>query len=174
MPPVMSDNAGEEGTVCDPTSGQIDEEHLCLSLMAPLASDARKYPVVVWLHSDEPATEANAEQHIRDASELARRTDRVVVSVRSRQGVMGYLDLSAFGERYVYSGNAGLLDLIAALRWVNSHVSRYGGNPNDISLFACADAAHLAESLLTSPSAAGLFHAAMIEQRTDERMPASA
>ena len=61
--------------------------------------------------------------------------DVVVVSLNHRLNVLGYLDLSPFGEKYEGSANAGNLDLIAALSWVQENIRNFGGDPDNVTIF---------------------------------------
>ena len=59
--------------------------------------------------------------------------DVVVVSVNHRLNILGFLDLSSCSEKYKYSGNVGMLDVVAALQWVRDNISRFGGNPDNVT-----------------------------------------
>ena len=72
--------------------------------------DGNKRPVMVWLHGGAYSGGASAGEDVYDGENLARTGDVVVVSVNHRLNVLGFLDLSAYGEEYKYSGNLGIMD----------------------------------------------------------------
>lgn len=59
----------------------------------------------------------------------------MVVTLNHRLNVLGFLDLSAYGDKYAKSGNAGLLDLVAALQWVNKNIAAFGGDAQNVTIF---------------------------------------
>jgi para-nitrobenzyl esterase len=86
-----------------------------------------------------------------------------MVSVNHRLGVLGYADLSEFGEQYGNSGNVGMLDLVAALDWVKTNISNFGGDPNSVLIFGQSGGGSKVGTLMGMPAAKGLFHRAVIE-----------
>ena len=66
---------------------------------------------------------------------MSRRGDAVVVSINHRLNVLGYFDLSAFGSEYANSGNAGMDDIIASLKWVQENIEKFGGDPKNVTVF---------------------------------------
>ena len=109
-------------------------------------------------------------------SRLARRGDVVVVTVNHRLNIFGHLDLSeAGGREYAQSGNAGVLDMLAALTWVRDNISRFGGDPGNVTIFGESGGGGKVSTLLATPSATGLFLRAIIQSgaavrlRTKER-----
>ena len=110
------------------------------------------------------------------ASRLAKRNDVVVVNVNQRLNIFGHLDLSAVGgEAYRHSGNAGTLDMIAALEWVRDNIAGFGGDPGNVTIFGESGGGGKVSTLLAMPCARGLFHRAIIQSgavvrlRTKER-----
>lgn len=77
--------------------------------------------------------------------------------------MLGYLDLSPFGEKYQDSANAGNLDLIAALEWIRDNIEGFGGDPENVTLFGQSGGGVKVWSLLQMPEADGLFHKGIIE-----------
>ncbi len=77
---------------------------------------------MVWLHGGGYAAGSGQELPSYDGINLAKKGDAVVVTLNHRLNVLGFLDLSAYGDKYAKSGNAGLLDLVAALQWVNKNI----------------------------------------------------
>ena len=85
-------------------------------------------------------------------------------SVNHRLNIFGHLDLSASGdERFAQSGNAGVLDLVAALGWVREHAARFGGDPGNVTIFGQSGGGGKVSALLAMPGAKGLFHKAIIQ-----------
>src|SRR5690348_272393 len=112
---------------------RVGEDCLVLNVWTPEPSGKR--PVMVWLHGGGFSV-GSASSPLYDGSELARNGDVVVVSVNHRLGLLGFLQLEQlFGERYAGSGNAGILDLIAALQWVARNIERFGGDPSCVTIF---------------------------------------
>lgn len=123
---------------------------------------ARK-PVMFWLHGggfDSGTSEWNP------GMGLAREDDVVVVSVNHRLNIMGFLDLSACSPEYKYSGNVGMMDVIAALKWVRDNISRFGGDPDNITVFGESGGGGKVGTLLCMPEAKDLFHKAIIMSGT--------
>mgnify|MGYP000156890244 CR=1 FL=1 len=126
-------------------------------------SDGKRRPVMVWLHGGGFRWGSGYELPQYDGYELSARGDVVVVCVTHRLGVVGFLDLSAYGSQYASSGNAGMLDIVAALKWVNQNIEKFGGNPNNVTVFGQSGGGGKVSTLLTMPSAKGLFHKAIIQ-----------
>jgi para-nitrobenzyl esterase len=146
----------------------IGEDCLTLNVWTP-ALDTAKRPVMVWLHGG-AFSYGSANSPWYDGSSLARRNDIVVVSVNHRLNIFGHLDLSGTGdERFAASGNAGVLDLVAALAWVREHVARFGGDPGNVTIFGQSGGGGKVSALLAMPSAKGLFHKAIIQSGASVR-----
>jgi para-nitrobenzyl esterase len=139
------------------------EDCLVMNVFTPGVNDGRKRPVMVWLHGGGFAGGAGS-AHAFDGNYLARSGDVVVVSVNHRLNISGYLYLAdAGGEKYADSGNAGLLDIVAALEWVRDNVAHFGGNPANVTIFGQSGGGLKISTLLAMPPAKGLFHKAIIE-----------
>jgi para-nitrobenzyl esterase len=139
------------------------EDCLVLNVFTPSVNDRRNRPVMVWLHGGGFASGAGS-AHSFDGTYLARSGDVVVVSVNHRLNVFGYLYLAdAGGDKYADSGNAGLLDIVAVLEWVRDNISRFGGNPGNVTMFGQSGGGLKISTLLAMPPAKGLFHRAIIE-----------
>ena len=129
-----------------------------LNIWTPSIRDGRKRPVMVWLHGGGFSAGSSIEQLAYDGENLSRAGDVVVVSVNHRLNVLGYLDLSPFGEKYRDSANAGNLDLIAALEWIRDNIEGFGGDSENVTLFGQSGGGVKVWSLLQMPEADGLFH----------------
>lgn len=124
-----------------------------------------KKPVMVWLHGGGFASGAGYANPNDSGRGLARQ-DVVLVSVNHRLDILGYLDLSAYGEKYRYSGNVGMLDLVRALEWVRDNISAFGGDPDNVTIFGESGGGGKVGTLLCMPQAKGLFHKAVIMSGT--------
>ena len=87
----------------------------------------------------------------------------MVVTLNHRLNVLGFLDLSAYGDKYAKSGNAGLLDLVAALQWVNKNIAAFGGDAQNVTIFGQSGGGGKVSTLLATPSAKGLYHKAIVQ-----------
>jgi len=122
-----------------------------------LDSDVKK-PVVVWIHGGGYFAGSSIEQEAYDGENMASNGDVVVVSVNHRLNILGYLDVSPFGEKYKNSANAGQADLVAAMQWIHDNISEFGGDPENITLFGQSGGGMKIGALLQTPASDGLFH----------------
>ncbi len=143
--------------------GHAGEDCLRLNIWTRGLADNKKRAVMVWLHGGGFAAGSGQELPAYDGTNLARKGDVVVVTVNHRLNVLGFLDLSAFGEKYGKSGNAGMLDLVEALRWIKENVESFGGDPDNVTIFGQSGGGGKVSTLLATPAAKGLFHKAIIE-----------
>lgn len=96
--------------------------------------------------------------------EVYAREGIVTVSVNYRVGAMGFLYLGGLlGEGYQGSGNNGIADLVAALGWVQRNIAAFGGNPGQVTIMGQSAGAKCVSTLLTVPTAQGLFHGAVAQ-----------
>jgi len=138
----------------------MDEDCLNLNIWAP-GTDGKKRPVLVWFHGG-GFTDGSAIEHIAyEGENLALFGDAVVVTVNHRLNILGYFDLSEFGEEYANSANAGTEDLIASLRWVHENIAGFGGDPGNVTIFGQSGGGGKVTCMLQSPAADGLFHRAV-------------
>jgi para-nitrobenzyl esterase len=147
------------------------EDCLRVNIWTP-GLDNRKRPVMVWLHGGGFATGSGHEMRVYDGENLARRGDVVVVSLNHRVGMVGFLNLAWLGaEKYAASGNAGMLDIVAALEWVRNNVRNFGGDPENVTIFGQSGGGGKVTALMAMPHAAGLFHKAIVQSGSMLRMP---
>lgn len=139
------------------------EDCLRLNIWTKEPGKNKKLPVMVWLHGGGFAAGSGQELPSYDGTNLAKRGDVVVISINHRLNVLGFLDLSAFGEKYSKSGNAGLLDIVEALKWIKENVREFGGNPDNVTIFGQSGGGGKVSTLLSTPQAKGLFHKAIIQ-----------
>ena len=152
----------EAAALLGDTSGlQQSEDCLSLNVWTPARADGARRPVMVWLHGG-GYTGGSGTGRSQWGDALARRGNVVVVTVNHRLGVMGYLDVSQLGAEYASSGIAGMLDLVAALRWVRDNAEAFGGDPANVTIFGVSGGGAKVSILMTMPAARGLFHRAII------------
>lgn len=143
--------------------GYMNENCQTLNVWTTGINDSRKRPVMVWFHGGGFAAGSSVELPSYDGENISRKGDVVLVSVNHRLNVLGFLDLSAYGEKYKYSANAGLLDLIAALQWVKENIARFGGDPDNVTIFGQSGGGGKVTSLMNAPAAKGLFQKAIVQ-----------
>ena len=134
----------------------MNEDCLNLNVWTP-GTDGAKRPVLVWLHGGGYEAGSAIEQAAYDGSNMSRLGNTVVVSVNHRLNILGYFDLSDFGEEYANSGNAGGEDIVAALRWIHENISLFGGDPERVTVFGQSGGGAKVTTLLQTPSADGLY-----------------
>lgn len=138
-----------------------DEDCLRLNVWTPAPDNARR-PVLVWLHGGGFAAGSGHDIPAFDGANLARSGKAVVVTLNHRLNLLGFLDLSHWGADFADSGNLGMLDIVAALRWINTNIARFGGDPDRVTVFGQSGGGAKVTALLGMPSARGLFHRAMV------------
>lgn len=124
-----------------------------------------KKPVMVWLHGGGFVSGSGNEAWY-DGENLSRKGDVVVVTVNHRLNVLGHLDLSAYGDKYKDSPNVGSMDMVEALRWIRSNIARFGGDPDNVTLFGQSGGGSKVLELMSAPSAKGLFQKGIVESGT--------
>ena len=163
-------DASNYGYVCplltnDPPRGEMyvphrfwpmDENCLNLNIWTP-GTDDKKRPVLVWLHGGGYEAGSSIEHIAYDGANLSRHGNTVVVSINHRLNILGYFDLSDYGEEYANSGNAGGDDIIAALRWIRDNISAFGGDPENVLVFGQSGGGAKVTTLLQTPAADGLY-----------------
>jgi para-nitrobenzyl esterase len=148
------------------TSGEIlggDEDCLTVNIWTP-AHPTGPLPVMVWIHGGYYIYGASSKVTY-DGAYLAEHGPAIIVTLNYRLGALGFLahpQLTAESPMQS-SGNYGLLDQIAALRWVQRNVASFGGDPSNVTIFGQSAGGLSVCNLLTSPLASGLFARALIE-----------
>ena len=143
--------------------GYTNENCQTLNVWTPGINDNKRRPVMVWFHGGGFTAGSYVELPSYDGENLSRKGDVVLVSVNHRLNVLGFLDLSAYGDKYKSSPNAGLLDLVAALQWIKQNIAQFGGDPDNVTIFGQSGGGGKVTSLMNAPSAKGLFHKAIVE-----------
>jgi len=143
--------------------GRPGEDCLRVNIWSP-GNDNKKRPVMVWLHGGGFSAGSGQELKSYYGENLSRRGDVVVVSLNHRLGVLGYLNLAQIGgEKYADSANLGMLDIVAALKWVRDNIANFGGDPGNVMIFGQSGGGGKVNTLMAMPAAKGLFHRAAVE-----------
>lgn len=152
-------------------SDQTGTDNNCqnLNIWTPGVNDGEKRPVMVWLHGGGFST-GSANEAGYDGESLSRSGDVVVVSVNHRLNVFGHLDLSAYDDKYQYSANVGIMDIVASLEWIRDNIEAFGGDPENVTVFGQSGGGAKVLALMTSPYAEGLFHKGIVQSGATETM----
>ncbi|MGB7345833.1 MAG: carboxylesterase family protein [Pirellulaceae bacterium] len=143
--------------------GPFNEDCLYLNVWTPAKTDTDKLPVMVWIHGG-GFTQGSAHEAAYMGDKIAQR-GIVLVSINYRLGAFGFLAhplLSKESEQGV-SGNYGILDQIAALRWVQKNIASFGGDTDNVTIFGESAGGTSVYLLTASPLASGLFHRAILQ-----------
>lgn len=137
------------------------EDCLFLNVWTPGLRDGAKRPVMFYIHGG-AYSHGSGSSPLYDGTRLCRRGDVVVVTVNHRLSAFGYLYLARLNgqPQFADSGNAGMLDLGLALRWVRDNIAEFGGDPGRIMLFGQSGGGAKIATLMAMPAAMGLFHCA--------------
>jgi para-nitrobenzyl esterase len=150
------------------------EDCLVLNVWTPAPEPTAKLPVLIWLHGGGWSI-GSASSPLYDFSNLSRHGSVVTVGINHRIGIFGFLDVSQLGEDFADSGNAGMLDVVAALAWVKEQISAFGGDPDNVTVFGESGGGAKISTLLGMNEGRGLFHKAcvmsgvMLNAQTPER-----
>jgi para-nitrobenzyl esterase len=141
----------------------MSENCLVLNVWTPAVNDGRKRPVMFWCHGG-AFISGSGDSPWYDGTNLCRKGDVVVVTINHRLGAFGYLHLGEFGgEEFAASGNAGMLDIVAALEWVRDNIAAFGGDAGNVTVFGESGGGAKVSVLMAMPAAHGLFHKAIIQ-----------
>ncbi|MFI1151493.1 carboxylesterase/lipase family protein [Streptomyces sp. NPDC020817] len=140
----------------------VSEDCLYLDVYRPrTARPGARLPVIVWLHGG-AYSQGTGTQF--GGGTMADLTGSVVVSINYRLGQLGYLGLPEItGQNAQRSGSFGLMDQMAALRWTRENIAAFGGNPGNVTVSGQSAGSGSVCALLAAPSAAGLFHRAVLQ-----------
>lgn len=157
------------GPACAQTADWIkerkSEDCLYLNIWAPTRPATAKLPVMVWIHGGGFFGGSGA-QGLYDGTRLARR-GVIVVTINYRLGIFGFFAHPELTAREHVTGNQGLLDQIAALRWVRRNIGAVGGDPRRVTIMGESAGSESVAILTSSPLAAGLFQRAIAESGND-------
>lgn len=141
---------------------EISENCLSLNVWTQGIGDGAKRPVLVWLHGGGFSNGNNMEQDGYHGENISDYGDIVFCSVNHRLGPIGFTDLSGVGgEKFKDSGNVGILDIVAALKWVHNNIENFGGDPNNVTIMGQSGGGAKVCTLLAMDETEGLIHKAV-------------
>src|SRR5580698_7481242 len=143
--------------------GPVSEDCLYLNLWTPARAAAARLPVLVFIYGG-GFSEGSVSVPLYDGVELAR-SNLIVVTINYRLGAFGFLAHPALTQESPHraSGNYGMMDQVAALRWVHANIAAFGGDPARVTISGQSAGAMSAYLLTVAPGAKGLFQRAIIE-----------
>ncbi len=159
----MAEQAALFGSVCPQQGSRYQpqsEDCLFLNVWTPAQESKTPRPVMLYIHGGAYST-GSVTDPLNDGAKLAERGDVVVVTVNHRLNALGYLYLARLDPRFPDSGNAGQLDLILALKWIQRNIASFGGDPHNVTLFGQSGGGAKIATLMAMPEAKGLFHKAI-------------
>jgi para-nitrobenzyl esterase len=140
------------------------EDCLRVNVWTPEINSSHKRPVMVYMHGGGYSGGCGHDLLSYEGEALARNHDVVVVNHNHRLNVYGYLNLGSIGgEDFAASANVGMLDIVAVLEWVRTHIAMLGGDPNNVTIFGQSGGGGKVAVLMAMPAAKGLFHRAIIQ-----------
>lgn len=145
------------------------ESEDCLFLNVWTPSTTGKRPVLFWMHGGGFSTGSGSSAWY-DGTNLARKQDVVVVTINHRLNVLGFADLSAYGEAYSASASVGMLDCVLALQWVKDNIERFGGDPDRVLIHGESGGGRKVSVLMGYQPAKGLFHRAVVQSGSQLRV----
>ena len=137
------------------------EDCLYLDIFTPKEIENKNLPVMFWIHG---GGNTSGLKDLYDFSKMVSKHNVIVVRINYRLGPFGWFTHPAiqnYQKEDDRSSNFGTLDIIMALRWVNENIEKFGGNPNNVTVFGESAGGHNVLSLLASKKAKGLFHKAI-------------
>jgi para-nitrobenzyl esterase len=162
-PQHLHDWTGIEQTFLqDWDDGYQSEDMLKLNIWTPSLTGKRA--VMFYIHGGGFSFGSSYELPSHEGAQMARFHDVVQVSVNHRLNVLGAFDVSEVGgSAYEGSVNVGMMDIVAALRWVQENISNFGGDPDKVMIYGQSGGGSKVTTLMGMPSAKGLFHRASVQ-----------
>lgn len=166
--PQSDPNAKREPAASAALIGELSdkpegEDCLVLNIWTRGLADKGKRPVMFWIHGGGFQSGSGSSPGY-DGTNLCKRGDVVVVTINHRLNVMGFAFLGDIGgAEFANTGNAGMLDIVHALKWVRDNIAQFGGDPNNVMIFGESGGGRKVGTLLAMPDAKGLFHRAAIQ-----------
>jgi para-nitrobenzyl esterase len=140
------------------------EDCLRVNVWTPEINGSHRRPVMVYMHGGGFSGGSGHDLLSYEGENLARNHDVVVVNHNHRLNVYGYLNLARLGgDDFSDSANLGMLDIVAALEWVHTHISAFGGDSGNVTIFGQSGGGGKVAALMAMPAAKGLFHRAIIQ-----------
>jgi para-nitrobenzyl esterase len=141
----------------------VSEDCLRINVFTPGINDGKKRPVLFWIHGGGFTNGNGIEQDGYNGENFARLGNVVFCSINHRLGPLGFCNLAGVGgEKFAASGNAGMLDIVAALEWVRDNIGNFGGDPGNVTIMGQSGGGAKVCLLTAMPSAKGLFHKAVV------------
>lgn len=170
--PAAVQRAAEVELANDPAVSEFSEDCLSLNIYTPAqradGKGGKGWPVMVWIHGGGFAQGAGSGGIYRSTS-LVERHKVVLVTVNYRLGPLGFLRLEGLtGGAIPSTGNEGLLDQVAALRWVQANIAAFGGDPARVTVFGESAGGMSVAALMAMDAAKGLFRAAICQSGSGE------
>jgi len=159
-PPPMQSPWGPEFM----THGEMSEDCLFLNIWAPNKQNNAPLPVLVWIHGG-AFIGGSGSIDIYNGAALAEQ-GVIVVTINYRLGILGFMGHPALQQENSISGQYGLLDQLAAIKWVSQNISAFGGDPNKITIAGQSAGAASVHALLSHQTAGKLFHQAIAQSGT--------
>lgn len=149
-------NANEFMTPSNGTADMVMNEN-CQNLNVWTKDLSGSKPVIVFFHGGGLNNGASSELSYYTGEYFAEREDAVFVSVNHRLNVLGFLDLSEYGEQYKDSGLVGLQDCVKALEWVQKNIEKFGGDPKNVTILGQSGGGTKVTTLACMSDTVGLF-----------------
>lgn len=144
------------------TPENFSEDSLYLNVWTPAKSATDMLPVAVWLYGGALLSGYCAEKEF-DGTEYAKR-DVILVTVNYRLGLFGFMCHPWLAEENNgHCGNYGVLDQLAALKWVKENIKAFGGNPDNVTLLGQSSGSLTSQTLMLSPLSKGLFNKCILQ-----------
>ena len=144
-----------------------------LNIWAPKDQNGRKKPVFVWIHGGGFMHGNAMEEYSFDGFHLAKEGDVVFVSLNHRLNILGFMNLTAYGEAFSESPNLGLWDLVLALKWIHENIAAFGGDPDNVTICGHSGGGGKVLCLFQMPEAAAYFHRGICLSGATPEGPAS-
>lgn len=133
-----------------------------LNIWAPCSLNDEKKPVFIWIHEGGYFAGNALEEYSFDGFNLAHYGDVIFVSINHRLNILGYLDLSEYGARFSNSVNAGIMDIVMALKWVHENIAAFGGDPENVTICGHSGGGGKVECMYQLEEAAPYFQRGII------------
>jgi len=139
------------------------EDCLNLNIWTKTLDESAKKPVMFWIHGGAFSSGNAIHLQVYEGRNTADYGDVVCVSVNHRLGALAYMNLSKYGEQYADSGNLGLLDLVLALKWVKKNIAKFGGDPDNVTIYGHSGGGGKIAALMQMSAADGLYNKVIMQ-----------
>jgi para-nitrobenzyl esterase len=147
-------------TTLGPFAGPPNNNEDCLYLNVFTAGTKGKQPVLVWIHGGGYYDGASNDY---DAAKLVKRGHLVVVTINYRLNLFGFMANPAIDAEGHTFGNYGIMDMQAALKWVQRNIAAFGGDPGNVTVGGQSAGAGASTAIVVSPDSKGLIHRAIFQ-----------